>query len=722
MYQGRSIVPPRVVSRLDTKDILAPKDGDDPGLGPVPRELVIASMLRPGAGTGVQTHVRELRNYLESRDIQSNLVTPFSWGKRLAWPVFGARYLIEPFHDGASVAWYRTWHGAFLQQALRKTLRDLDDVIIYAQCPVAAKAALNARRHDHQLVIMAVHFDTSQADEWAIWKGIARHGRTFEAIRHLESEVLPRLDGIVFVSQSGQRALSWVHGLENVPATIVPNFIQSEAPAGSVQRTGDLVNIGALDARKNQGYLLEVLASANRLNSRYTLDLIGAGQDERALRRQAKLLGVDGQVRFLGFRSNAKALLPQYGAYVHAAKLEVLPLAIIEAMAAGLPAVAGAVGGIPELFDPSLEGRFWPLDDPDAAARVLISLMSDESARSMAGAAARRRFEGSYATEVAAPQLLEFLASQLHAGRSAPRPTAHHQKSANGRRHKRQGGENDTTPTTTQDGPAEWDHFPEVQYFQEVGHGEGHDYSRGSPHHMHAQLTAKVISSLGSALPLAAEGRPLEVLEVGAGHGAYTDVLRSLGARVTVTEMSKPSVDRLSRRFAHDPNVDVMYDPDGTWAMLTDETFDAVVCLSVLHHIPDYLAAVRRYSEITRVGGVFVSWQDPIQYDRVPAYQRRAALISYYLWRLTQGKWLHGFATVLRRLRGVLDETKIADMVEYHVVRDGVDEKALEALLSSHYDYVTVERYWSTQGSHFQSWGERHGFESTFGVIAQGRH
>ena len=185
--------------------------------------------------------------------------------------------------------------------------------------------------------------------------------------------------------------------------------------------------------------------------------------------------------------------------------------------------------------------------------------------------------------------------------------------------------------------------------------------------------------------------------------------------------MSKPSVDSLSQRFAQDPNVNVVYDPDGTWAMLTDETFDAVVCLSVLHHIPDYLAAVRRYSEITRVGGAFVSWQDPIQYDHVPPHQRRAALISYYLWRLTQGHWLHGFATILRRLRGILDETKIADMVEYHVVRDGVDEKALEALLSSHYDGVTVERYWSTQGSQFQSWGERHGFESTFGVIAQGR-
>ena len=60
MYQGRSIGPPRGVSRLDTKDILAPKDGGDPGLGPMPKDLVIASMLRPGAGTGVQTHVREL--------------------------------------------------------------------------------------------------------------------------------------------------------------------------------------------------------------------------------------------------------------------------------------------------------------------------------------------------------------------------------------------------------------------------------------------------------------------------------------------------------------------------------------------------------------------------------------------------------------------------------------------------------------------------------------
>ena len=95
---------------------------------------------------------------------------------------------------------------------------------------------------------------------------------------------------------------------------------------------------------------LDVLASANRLGSRYTLDLIGAGEEESVLRRKVKSLQLDGQVRFKGHCANAKSLLPGYRGYVHAANVEVFGLAIIEAMAAGLPVVAGEIGGISELI------------------------------------------------------------------------------------------------------------------------------------------------------------------------------------------------------------------------------------------------------------------------------------------------------------------------------------------------------------------------------------
>jgi len=384
--------------------------------------VVVASMLRPTGGTGVQTHIQEFIAYLESHKVPSTLVTPFSWGGPLRAPVFGPRLLMDPLSGAASIRWHRYWHATFLRQALRHILRDVDDVVIYAHCPVSAKAALEARRHRGQRVVMAVHFATSQADEWARAGRIPSGGRTFRAIRELERETLLHLDGIVFVSESGMRNLSWLEGLQRIPSTVVPNFIRATPPKNTSDIFGDLVSIGGLESRKNHTYLLDVLASANRLGRRYTLDLIGEGPDERELRHKIERLHLDGQVRFKGFCANAKSLLPHYRVYVHAAKVEVLPLVVIEAMGAGIPVIAGDVGGISELMDPGIEGRFWPLDDPDEAARILLSVMNDEPKRIAMGSAARKRFESQFSSAVAAPLLLDFLTRVEQSDTNLPPP------------------------------------------------------------------------------------------------------------------------------------------------------------------------------------------------------------------------------------------------------------------------------------------------------------
>ena len=67
-------------------------------------------------------------------------------------------------------------------------------------------------------------------------------------------------------------------------------------------------------------------------------------------------------------------------------------MAIIEAMAAGLPIVAGNIGPIAELFDDGVEGRYWPLDDPVEAAATLMGLLGSEPDRLKAAACATERF------------------------------------------------------------------------------------------------------------------------------------------------------------------------------------------------------------------------------------------------------------------------------------------------------------------------------------------
>ncbi len=376
-------------------------------------------MLRPAGGTGVQTHTQEFMAYLERNEVPATLVTPHSWGGPLRIPAFGPQLLLNPISGAASLQWHRYWHGAFLRQALRRILRDAGEVVIYAQCPVSAKAALEARHHPSQRVVMAVHFAVSQAEEWARAGRISTGGRTFRAIRELEESTLLRLDGIVFVSESSSRDLSWLGGLQNVRSTVVPNFIEASEPTVEPGSLGDLVSIGGLEGRKNQTYLLDVLAGANRLGARYTLDLIGEGSDEPELRKKAERLGLDGQVRLKGFCPDAKSLLPGYRGYVHAAWVEVLPLVIIEAMAAGIPVVAGDVGGISELIDPGTQGCFWPLDDPDRSAQILVHVMNDEPKRHAMGLAAKRRFESQFSSAVAGPRLLQFLLGVQRDGEEA---------------------------------------------------------------------------------------------------------------------------------------------------------------------------------------------------------------------------------------------------------------------------------------------------------------
>jgi glycosyltransferase involved in cell wall biosynthesis/O-antigen/teichoic acid export membrane protein len=372
--------------------------------------LLITMILPVRGSTGIHTHVRQFRSYLDSNGTPATLVTPFSRKRFLAIPVFGVRHIVRHFSSATGVWWYRHWHYVFLRHALAKQLRRGTDVVIYAQCPVSARAALKARRGPNQRVVMAVHFQVSQADEWVQKQVIKSGGAVFRSIRNLEADVLPRLDGIVYVSRSAREDLErWLTGLDTVASATIPNFVSGAKSKEPSRVKADLVSVGGLELIKNHRFLLHVLAAANRMGKRFTLDVMGEGPCRRDLLRLCRTLSLGGQVRFLGHRPDVPDRLPGYRVYVHSSTHDVLPFAIIEALAAGLPVVAGRVGGIPELFDPGVEGRIWPLDDPEEAARVLIAFMEDEQGLLMAGRSSRARFLRQFETSIDAPNLYGFL-------------------------------------------------------------------------------------------------------------------------------------------------------------------------------------------------------------------------------------------------------------------------------------------------------------------------
>jgi glycosyltransferase involved in cell wall biosynthesis len=310
----------------------------------------------------------------------------------------------------ANVWWYRTSHEYFLRRALRRRLAEEGSCVVYAQCPVSARAALAARVGPHQRVVLAVHFRISQADEWADKGQIPRDGRVYTWIRDTERQVLPRVDGLVFVSSWARSAVrAWMPEVDLVPGAVVHNFVNVPAVGAAAASPGHLVSVGNLEAVKNHRFLVRVLAAARDKGYTYRLDVFGEGVERTRLLALADELGLSEQVRLHGFCSDVQQRLPGYAAYVHASYSESSSLAIMEAMAVALPVVSSRDGALTELFDDPEEGRFWPTDDPVEAARILIDLMESPEELRRAGAAAQARFLRDYDADVVVPRLLQFL-------------------------------------------------------------------------------------------------------------------------------------------------------------------------------------------------------------------------------------------------------------------------------------------------------------------------
>jgi hypothetical protein len=83
----------------------------------------------------------------------------------------------------------------------------------------------------------------------------------------------------------------------------------------------------------------------------------------------------------------------------------------MEAMGAGLPIVSSEAGGVPEMFEDPEHGRFWPLDDAQRGAEILIDLLESEQEVQRAGRAALEKFRSDFDAEVVAPRLVSFLRS-----------------------------------------------------------------------------------------------------------------------------------------------------------------------------------------------------------------------------------------------------------------------------------------------------------------------
>lgn len=151
--------------------------------------------------------------------------------------------------------------------------------------------------------------------------------------------------------------------------------------------------VGRMAALKRPLHLVEaighVMADRPDVGSRLRLALIGDGEQRAAVEAAVKRLGLEDQVWISGFRDDVAELMRCLDIFVLPSLREGLSNTLLEAMATGLPVVATAVGGTPELVDDGVSGRLVSAEQSEEMAGALAELVDDAALRGHMGRQAR---------------------------------------------------------------------------------------------------------------------------------------------------------------------------------------------------------------------------------------------------------------------------------------------------------------------------------------------
>ncbi|HEV2712794.1 MAG TPA: glycosyltransferase family 4 protein [Gaiellaceae bacterium] len=174
---------------------------------------------------------------------------------------------------------------------------------------------------------------------------------------------------------------------------VIPNVV--DVNAAQVARLDGapsrVISVGRLKAPKDFVTLTRALA---RVSSPYfEAQFVGDGPDRATVEAEADTLGLDGRLRLLGDRADVPALLARSDVFVLSSTSEGMPVSVAEAMAAGLPVVATAVGGVAELVVDGETGFLVPPRDAGALAAAITRLLADPVLRRRMGSSARSRAE-----------------------------------------------------------------------------------------------------------------------------------------------------------------------------------------------------------------------------------------------------------------------------------------------------------------------------------------
>jgi len=202
---------------------------------------------------------------------------------------------------------------------------------------------------------------------------------------------------------------------------VIPNGINLERfrPARTVRPIRTLLTVANLRKEKAHEVLFDAVARLAPRHPELRLRVAGDGPRASELRALAAALGIAERVAFLGHREDIGALLADADVFVLPSRTEAFPNSVVEAMAAGVPVVAMAVGGLLELVDSGRTGLLVPPDDAAALATAVDGLIADPVRAMAIGGAAHDAIRNRYSFDRMVRAFEDLYLSQLQVSSEA---------------------------------------------------------------------------------------------------------------------------------------------------------------------------------------------------------------------------------------------------------------------------------------------------------------
>lgn len=220
---------------------------------------------------------------------------------------------------------------------------------------------------------------------------------------YLQLRAFRRFERVIAVSSPLQRRLH-SSGLRANQIALIPNAF--EKPTNLLSRRDARARLGLPDNEVVIGWVgrlsrekgLDVLLESLQKASGPLLSVLGDGRERVALEAQVNRLGISDKVRWHGLVPEAGRLYRAFDLFVLSSRTEGTPIALFEAMAAEVPVVATAVGGVPDVVRES-EALLVPAESPDALGRAIASAMANPDATRTRVAAALQRVHTQFALQ-----------------------------------------------------------------------------------------------------------------------------------------------------------------------------------------------------------------------------------------------------------------------------------------------------------------------------------